>query len=305
MRGLHAASHPNSHMWLTNRRLPTPVLELFGFLTDIYVSLKLYNHNITHTWDVRRTCSPRSSHMDCIEKLRVCIGFCFKLGKTASESFKILKQTFKEDALSQSRTFEWFARLKAGRISKRKQRCSNRSLSGLVHYEFVPECQTINQHYYIDVLRRLREPTRKWHQKNWLLHHDNARPHTAVTVQLYLAKHGIALLPQPPYSPDLAPNDFFLYLKIKRVLKESRFDSIPEIKENSKNILKSLKDEDFLRCFDIWKKRWNKISLARYHLSVVNGSLDTVCLPRPLLGWWWQLDSTLIHFTTDFTPIYT
>ncbi|UYV80155.1 hypothetical protein LAZ67_18001840 [Cordylochernes scorpioides] len=48
----------------------------------------------------------------------------------------------------------------------------------------------------------------KWHQKNWLLHHDNARPHTAVTVQLYLAKHGIASLPQPPYSPD--PNDFFL-----------------------------------------------------------------------------------------------
>ncbi|UYV62405.1 hypothetical protein LAZ67_2000430 [Cordylochernes scorpioides] len=58
--------------------------------------------------------------MDCIEKQRVCIGFCFKLGKTASESFKILKQAFKEDALSQSRTFEWFARLKAGRISKRK-----------------------------------------------------------------------------------------------------------------------------------------------------------------------------------------
>ncbi|UYV73873.1 hypothetical protein LAZ67_11001226 [Cordylochernes scorpioides] len=67
----------------------------------------------------------------------------------------------------------------------------------------------------------------KWHQENWLLHHDNARPHTAVTVQLYLAKHGIALLPQPPYSPELAPKDFFLYPKIKIVLKGPRFDSIP------------------------------------------------------------------------------
>ncbi|UYV62404.1 hypothetical protein LAZ67_2000428 [Cordylochernes scorpioides] len=122
-------------------------------------------------------------------------------------------------------------------------------VKGLVHYEFVPECQTINITILIP---------EKWHQKNWLLHHDNARPHTAVTVQLYLAKHGIALLPQPPYSPGLAPNDFFLYPKIKRVLKGPRFDSIPEIKENSKNILKSLKDEDFQRCFDIWKKRWNK-----------------------------------------------
>ncbi|UYV65437.1 hypothetical protein LAZ67_3004385 [Cordylochernes scorpioides] len=124
---------------------------------------------------------------------------------------------------------------------------------GLVHYEIVPEGQTINQHYYLDVLRSLREAVRqkrpeKWHKKNCLLHHYNARPHTAVTVQLYLAEHGIALLPQPPYSPDIAPNDFFFYPKIKKVLKGRRFDSISEIKENSNNILKSLKDEDFQRC---------------------------------------------------------
>ncbi|UYV70376.1 hypothetical protein LAZ67_7002775 [Cordylochernes scorpioides] len=44
--------------------------------------------------------------MDCIEKQRVCIEFCFKLRKTDSESFQMLKQALKEDALSQSRTFE-------------------------------------------------------------------------------------------------------------------------------------------------------------------------------------------------------
>ncbi|UYV80409.1 hypothetical protein LAZ67_19000120 [Cordylochernes scorpioides] len=122
------------------------------------------------------------------------------------------------------------------RVFKSKLKCRLITLFDvkvLVHYEFVPKCQTINQHYYLDAVRQ--KIPEKWHQKNWLLHHDNARPHTAVTVQLYLAKHGIALLPQPPYSPDLAPNDFFLYPKIKRVLKGPRFDSIPEIKENSKN----------------------------------------------------------------------
>ncbi|UYV72419.1 hypothetical protein LAZ67_9003047 [Cordylochernes scorpioides] len=60
-------------------------------------------------------------------------------------------------------------------------------VKGLVHYEFLPEGQTINQHYFLDVLRRSREAVRqkrpeKWHQKNWPLHHDNARPHTAVTI---------------------------------------------------------------------------------------------------------------------------
>ncbi|UYV67222.1 hypothetical protein LAZ67_4004429 [Cordylochernes scorpioides] len=140
-------------------------------------------------------------------------------------------------------------------------------VKGLVNYEFVPEGQTINQHYYLDVLRSLREAVRqkrpeKWPKKNCVLHHYNARPHTAVTVQLYSAKHGIALLPQPPYSPDIAPNDFFVYPKIKKVLKGRRFDSISEIKENSKNILKSLKDEDFQRCFDIWKKKMEQVGIA-------------------------------------------
>ncbi|UYV75315.1 hypothetical protein LAZ67_12003471 [Cordylochernes scorpioides] len=183
----------------------------------------------------------------------------------------------------------WSNKQEKARMFKSKLKCLLITLfdvKGLVHYEFVPECQTINQHYYLDVLRRLREPvrqkkTRKWHQKNWLLPHDNARPHTAVTVQLYLAKHGIALLPQPPYSPDLPPNDFFLYLKIKRVLKGPRFDSIPEIKENSKNILKSLKDEDFQRSFDIWKKRLNKIQKGRPMSDVGPEGIYTADIRRP------------------------
>ncbi|UYV74000.1 hypothetical protein LAZ67_11001788 [Cordylochernes scorpioides] len=58
--------------------------------------------------------------MNCIEKKRVCIEFCFKLGKTASESFKMLKQAFKENFLLQSRTFEWFARFEAGRTSVKR-----------------------------------------------------------------------------------------------------------------------------------------------------------------------------------------
>ncbi|UYV77378.1 hypothetical protein LAZ67_15000787 [Cordylochernes scorpioides] len=168
-------------------------------------------------------------------------------------------------------------RFKKARMIKSKLKClliTFFDVKGLVHYEFLPEGQTINRHYYIDVLRRLREALRqkrpeKWHQKNWFLHHDNARPHTAVTVQLYLAKHGIALLPQPPYSPVLAPGDFFLYPKSKKVLKGRRFDLIAELKKNTWNILKSLKDEDFQRKHPdlegihisirkcVWKKKEN------------------------------------------------
>ena len=43
----------------------------------------------------------------------------------------------------------------------------------------------------------------------WILHHDNAPSHTAFIVADLLVKMGVTTLPQPPYSPDVAPPDFF------------------------------------------------------------------------------------------------
>lgn len=41
----------------------------------------------------------------------------------------------------------------------------------------------------------------------WILHHDNAPSHTSLLENL--AKKDISVLPHLPYSPDLAPCDFF------------------------------------------------------------------------------------------------
>ncbi|XP_011866780.1 PREDICTED: uncharacterized protein LOC105561422 [Vollenhovia emeryi] len=47
-------------------------------------------------------------------------------------------------------------------------------------------------------------------------HHDNAPSHTAFIVTNFLTWSNIPLVPQPPYSPDLAPCDFFLFPRLKR-----------------------------------------------------------------------------------------
>ena len=47
----------------------------------------------------------------------ICIEFCFKLGKTASETHRIFKEAFGDNVLGQKQTYEWFKRFTNGRVS--------------------------------------------------------------------------------------------------------------------------------------------------------------------------------------------
>ena len=47
-----------------------------------------------------------------------------------------------------------------------------------------------------------------WADNSWFLHHDNAPSHTALVLRDHFAKTSTHIVPQPPYSPDLAPCHF-------------------------------------------------------------------------------------------------
>ena len=101
-------------------------------------------------------------------------------------------------------------------------------IRGIVHYEFVPTGQTVNQVYYLEVLERLRENVRRkrpelFANNSRILHHDNAPAHTALSVRGISATKQITVLEYPAYSPDLAPGDFFLFPKVKEILKRKAF----------------------------------------------------------------------------------
>jgi len=62
---------------------------------------------------------------------------------------------------------------------------------GIVHKEFVPPGQSVNQTFYRDVLERLRKMVaRVWPgiARTWMLHYDNAPCHTAVSINEFLAE---------------------------------------------------------------------------------------------------------------------
>jgi histone-lysine N-methyltransferase SETMAR len=92
-------------------------------------------------------------------------------------------------------------------------------IQDIVMAEWVPSGQTVNQHYYIEVLTKLRKRVRRkrpelW-QHGWILHQDNAPTHNALSVKQFLPNKSITVMEHPPYSPDLAPCDFYLFPKIK------------------------------------------------------------------------------------------
>jgi transposase len=108
----------------------------------------------------------------------------------------------------------------------------------------------------------LRERIRRKRPELWkngfILHQDNAPARTALSVKQFLAEKQIAVLEHPPYSPDLAPCDFFLFPKVKSVLKGTRFASVTEVKKKMMELLRQLTDDELQHGFDQWKIRMQR-----------------------------------------------
>jgi hypothetical protein len=74
---------------------------------------------------------------------------------------------------------------------------------GTVHFEFLEQGRTVNQHCYLEIFARLREAVHRRRPElwpdTWILHHDNASAHDALAVREFLAKKSIMKLDHPPY----------------------------------------------------------------------------------------------------------
>jgi hypothetical protein len=60
--------------------------------------------------------------------------------------------------------------------------------------------------------------------------HDNSCPHTAATTQDLISTLGWEQFDHPPYSPDLTPSDFHVFLHLKTLLGGRRFHDDNEVK---------------------------------------------------------------------------
>ena len=83
--------------------------------------------------------------------------------------------------------------------------------------------------------------------KNIKFHHYNTRPNVAECVKSYLKCNGFTIIRHPPYSPDLAPSNFWLFGFVKRRLTDhtDRKSLEKEITE----IVQKIPKEEYLKTF--------------------------------------------------------
>jgi hypothetical protein len=77
----------------------------------------------------------------------------------------------------------------------------------------------------------------------------------------------------PSYSPDLAPNDFWLFQKIKSTLMGRKFQDIEDIHKNLTTALKAIPRQEFQKYIPQWQHRW-----AKYR-AVQGGYFESEPLP--------------------------
>lgn len=138
---------------------------------------------------------------------------------------------------------------------------------GIIFIDYLEKGRTINADYYIALLDRLdaelREKRRVTQRKTILYLHDNAPPHKAHKATTKLEQLGYELVLHPPYSPDLAPSDYYLFPNLKRMLQGKRFHSNAEVEEETNAYFKGLSESYYKTGIEMLEKRWTKCILLK------------------------------------------
>jgi histone-lysine N-methyltransferase SETMAR len=109
--------------------------------------------------------------------------------------------------------------------------------------EFMPQKITITGQTYANTITALREAIKEKGRGKLStgvpLLHDNAPVHMSAKSEAVIRQCGFQQLNHPPYSPDLAPSDYFLFRVTKTFLRGKQFSSDEDVKEKSRPSLKS------------------------------------------------------------------
>ncbi|GFT67918.1 uncharacterized protein TNCV_2286511 [Trichonephila clavipes] len=142
-----------------------------------------------------------------------------RLGHNATETFAKLQQAYGDSVLSRAQIFRWFKAFPEGIKSIEDEPPSDFD-------QWIEEDKDLRQNGFEKLC----------------------------SVNRFLASKNIPVAPQPPYSPDLSPCDFFLFPKLKNHLKGHHFGTLENIQTAVTDQLKGIPISEFHPCYEEWKK---------------------------------------------------
>lgn len=143
---------------------------------------------------------------------------------------------------------------------------------GILLIKWLPEGHTVTGNYYVQVLTELREKIKSERRGKlthgvWILH-DNARAHTCQQTTKAIHDLGFRQLPHPPYSPDLAPSDYWLFSKMKEPLRGKNYADLQALASAVSQWVRATPKEFFAAGIDKLPERWQKcISVAGSYIE--------------------------------------
>ena len=172
----------------------------------------------------------------------------------------MLQTTLRPTCMNRASVFEWHKRFKEGKESVRDDERYGRSKE-VNRPELIGQRVRVRVtmlRFYWGFRKRLRrKKTALLKSGQWHFQQDNAPAHNSILVTYYLTKMGIETVPHPPYSPDLALCDFWLFPKLRGCRYERN-----EMKEAVTKFINTLTQEDFDGAFRKFLERYNKCITA-------------------------------------------
>lgn len=126
--------------------------------------------------------------------------------------------------------------------------------SGIKSITMLPQKQSFTKEFFSDFV--LNDLSKKVSTKNKFFHCDNARPHFCQEKFLEL---GMKRLNHPPYNPDLAPSDFFLFGLVKKLIEGCNFKNEYELFQRISEVLYSIPKHFFRLAYEEWINRLDQV----------------------------------------------
>jgi histone-lysine N-methyltransferase SETMAR len=122
--------------------------------------------------------------------------------------------------------------------------------------EALPKGRTFNAQSYSDnILAPLTQLQPEDDGIKFVVHTDNARAHAAQEGRTFCEENGMRLAPYPPYSPDFAPSNFYLFGYVKERLKGMVFPSYEELLNTIGEVVTGIESENLTAVFEHWMER--------------------------------------------------